>query len=89
VKRATAHEKAGDWVEAASMWNRLVLLNPTMPSYWERMGEASKKSREYSNAIRGFRRALELGASYGARLGKQSKMHCSRNRKAALDLSGS
>jgi CRISPR/Cas system CMR-associated protein Cmr5 small subunit len=64
VKRANAREKAGDWVEAASMWNRLVLLNPTMPSYWERMGEASKKSREYPNAIRGFRRALELGASY-------------------------
>ncbi len=42
----------------------LVLLNPTMPSYWERMGEASKKSRDYPNAIRGFRRALELGASY-------------------------
>ena len=35
-----------------------------MPSYWERMGEASKKSRDYPNAIRGFRRALDLGASY-------------------------
>jgi tetratricopeptide (TPR) repeat protein len=64
VKQANALEKAGNWVQSASIWKRLVLRNPTMPSYWERMGEASKKSRDYPNAIRGFRRALDLGASY-------------------------
>lgn len=64
AKQANAREKAGQGTEAASIWKRLVLLNPTMPDYWERMGQASKRIRDYPSAIRGFRRALELGASY-------------------------
>ncbi len=64
VNQANAREKAGSWLEAASIWNQVVLVNPTMPSFWERMGEASKKIRDYPSAIRGFLRALELGASY-------------------------
>jgi len=64
VIQANARERAGAWVDAASIWNRLVLLNPAMPSYWERMGQASKKAHNYAEGIRGFRRALELGASY-------------------------
>lgn len=66
AKQASAREKAGKWTDAASLWKRLVVINPTMPDYWERLGQASKRIRDYPSAIRGFRRALELGATYPA-----------------------
>src|SRR5688572_19374699 len=61
---ARSHEIRGEWKQAASVWNRLVVLNPTMPSYWEKLGESSKRSRDFPNAVRAYRRALGLGASY-------------------------
>jgi hypothetical protein len=35
---ARSHERSEDWKQAASIWNRLVVLNPTMPSFWEKLG---------------------------------------------------
>ena len=61
---AKTHERSGNWKLAASVWSRLVGLNPTMPSYWEKLGQTSEKSGDHSGCVRAYRRALELGASY-------------------------
>jgi tetratricopeptide (TPR) repeat protein len=61
---ARSRERRGEWKQAASTWNRLVVLNPTIPSYWEKLGESSKRSGDFPNAVRAYRRALELGASH-------------------------
>lgn len=64
IAQAGAKEKAGAWAEAATLREKIVALNPTMPKYWVQLGAAYKQSRAYRKAIPAFTQSLELGAEY-------------------------
>ena len=62
--QARAKMTAERWTEAADLWRKLVEANPTMPRYWDQLGHAWLRAREYKSAIGAFQKALELGAGY-------------------------
>ena len=63
---AQARAKMTDehWAEAAALWRKLADTNPTMPRYWDQLGHAWLRVRDYKSAISAFQKALELGAGY-------------------------
>jgi len=61
---AEAKTVAQEWTEAAASWEKLVEMNPTMPRYWNELGNARLKGKDYRKAIPAFEKALEFGAGY-------------------------
>jgi len=59
AQEATAKEH---WVEAESLWSRVVSANPTGAGFWSALGDARYRTRAYRTAIVAYRRAFELGA---------------------------
>src|SRR5204862_2648408 len=48
--------------DAARLWSRVVELNPVQPSWWYSLGDASRRAKDYRNAIPAFEKSAALGA---------------------------
>lgn len=62
--QARAKMTGEQWTEAAELWRKLVEANPTMPRYWDQLGHARLRAKDYKPAIAAFQKAFELGAGY-------------------------
>lgn len=62
--QARAKMTGEQWAEAAELWRKLVEANPTMPRYWDQLGHARLRTKDYKSAIAAFQKAIELGAGY-------------------------
>src|SRR6266545_1962951 len=61
LSEARAKSNAGEWKDAAALWEKVVRLNPVTGEFWYRLGEARYKSADYRNAIPAYEQALRLG----------------------------
>jgi tetratricopeptide (TPR) repeat protein len=55
---------AKEWAAAASLWQRVVALNPVQGSHWEALARARYEAKEYRKAIPAYEKAIELGYAY-------------------------
>jgi tetratricopeptide (TPR) repeat protein len=62
VRQARAKSAAGEWNEAAQLWERVVELNPVGPGNWYELASARYRAGDYRAAIPAYEKAMALGA---------------------------
>lgn len=67
VAAAQERSGAGNWAQAAALWQQVVDANPVNGSYWDYLAEARDELGEHQAAIAAYDKVLELGA-WGKRL---------------------
>ncbi len=58
---AQVRSGAGDWAEAALLWEQVVAANPVNGSYWASLAAARFAAADYRAAADAYRRVLDLG----------------------------
>ncbi len=58
---AQVRSGAGDWAEAAQLWEQVVAVNPVNGSYWASLAAARFAAADYLSAADAYRRVLDLG----------------------------
>jgi tetratricopeptide (TPR) repeat protein len=61
LRSATHASDAGQWVDAAKSWERVVQMNPVNEEYWEELARAYYRQHNYVQAIPAFEKVLNLG----------------------------
>ncbi|MBV9957708.1 MAG: hypothetical protein JO360_04770 [Acidobacteria bacterium] len=62
--RAEAQTAAGQWVEAAASWEKVVEANPVEGRFWDRLATAYYNAKEYRKAITAYEKSMELRAGF-------------------------
>ena len=62
LRQARAKGDAGQWPEAAALWEQVVRANPVNPYFWSPLANARYLAKDYRGAIAAYERAMELGA---------------------------
>ncbi len=62
ARQARAKADSNQWKESASLWERVVKLNPVQASHWYALGEARSRASDYTAAVPAFEKARDLGA---------------------------
>lgn len=63
LARAQAATHAGQWEDAAQLWEQVIAANPTDGRFWGRLGDAHFHLQHDSAAATAYQRALDLGVS--------------------------
>src|SRR2546430_8084338 len=61
LARAELRSAAGDWAEAAELWDQVTAANPVHGDYWARLAEARFAGQDYAAAGLAYQKVLELG----------------------------
>ena len=61
LARAEDCSGAGDWAEAARLWEQVVTSNPVNGNFWARLAAAHFESKDYAAAAAAYEKAWELG----------------------------
>jgi len=61
LARAELRSAAGDWAEAAELWDHVTAANPVHGDYWARLAEARFAGQDYAAAGLAYQKVLELG----------------------------
>jgi tetratricopeptide (TPR) repeat protein len=61
LARAELRSAAGDWAEAAGLWDQVTAANPVHGDYWARLAEARFAEQDYAAADLAYTKVLELG----------------------------
>lgn len=66
LQQAQAKTNAGEWAEAAALWEKVVSFNPVHGRFWELLAQARFQNRQYHEAIQAYEKALELQIGFPA-----------------------
>jgi tetratricopeptide (TPR) repeat protein len=61
LARAELRSAAGDWAEAAGLWDQVTAANPVHGDYWARLAEARFAAADFAAAAVAYTKVLELG----------------------------
>jgi tetratricopeptide (TPR) repeat protein len=61
LARAELRSAAGDWAEAAGLWDQVTAANPVHGDYWARLAEARFAVEDFAAAALAYTKVLELG----------------------------
>ena len=61
LARAELRSAAGDWAEAAGLWDQVTAANPVHGDYWARLAEARFAAENFAAAALACTKVLELG----------------------------
>ncbi len=64
LNQAQAKTTAKEWKDAASLWQRVVGVNPVNAQFWSELATVLYEGKDYRGAIPAYERAMELGAGF-------------------------
>lgn len=64
LNQAEAKAASKDWKEAASLWQRVVAVNPVNARFWSQLATVLYEGKDYRSAIPAYEKAMELGSGF-------------------------
>ena len=61
LPRAEAATRAGNWLDAATLWADVVAVNPTDGRFWNELANARANTGALDEAIRAYEQSIKLG----------------------------
>ncbi len=64
VRQAEAKMLAQQWMEAATLWERVTEMNPHLGNNWNQLALARLRAKDYRKAVEAYEKMIELGFQY-------------------------